>query len=75
VTCNHVTDDVGFACHFFVQLVVCHGFSMDIEVFITFSSPPFCALCNICIELSMDWNGWFWSNKCFAYSDLTPFYV
>jgi hypothetical protein len=33
VTYNHVEDDVGFGCHFFVQLVVCHGLSMDTEVF------------------------------------------
>jgi hypothetical protein len=44
VTYNHVKGDVGFGCHFFIQLVVCHGFSMDIEFYIRFSSPPFCAV-------------------------------
>jgi hypothetical protein len=30
---NHVKDDVGFGCHLFLQLVICHCFSVDIEVF------------------------------------------
>jgi hypothetical protein len=33
MTYNHVKDDVGFCCHLFVQLVLCHGFSVIVQVF------------------------------------------
>jgi hypothetical protein len=33
MTYNSVKDDAGFCCHLFVQLVIYHSFSVNVEVF------------------------------------------
>jgi hypothetical protein len=65
----------GFVFHLFVQLVICHGFSVNVEVFYFVSSFNLFAVCNMCIVFSVCWSGRLCCDICFAYSDLRPLFV